>query len=283
MLQIGAWRLETVHGGRFWLDAGVMYGVVPKTVWEKVTPCDALNRIPFAIHCVLARNDHQTVLIDTGYGGKMSPLDRGAHAAEPGNPILESLAAIGVSPDEIDAVVFTHLHWDHAGGATRYDESRRPLPTFRNATHYVNRLEWEDATSGASELAGSYAAENFAPLEVAGQVVLVDGEVEIAPGLWTRVTGGHTRGHQALIFEAGSKVALYPGDLIPVVTHLRRLWCASYDLYPLETRRRKPELLAQAADGGWWVLWDHDPTTAVSHIERHKTREFVATDVRSQL
>jgi glyoxylase-like metal-dependent hydrolase (beta-lactamase superfamily II) len=283
MLELGSWRLESVSGGRFLLDAGVMYGVVPKSVWEKSTPPDPLNRIPFAIHCVLARNGQQTVLIDTGYGGKMSPLDRAAHAAEPGNPIIESLATLGVAPAEIDLVVFTHLHWDHAGGATRWDDSRRAVPAFPNATHFVNRLEWEDAISSAPELAGSYATENFAALEASGQIVLLDGDVEIAPGLSTQVTGGHTRGHQAIVFRADGQTAIYPGDLCPVITHMRRLWCAAYDLYPLEVRRRKPEMLAAAADGDWWVLWDHDPAYAVSKVDRHKSREFIVRDARAQL
>jgi glyoxylase-like metal-dependent hydrolase (beta-lactamase superfamily II) len=282
-MQLGPWRLDTLDGGRFLLDAGVMYGVVPKTVWEKLTPPDAQNRIPFGIHCVLARSAEQTVLIDTGYGGKMSPLDRSAHAAEPGDPVVESLATLGVRPEEIDAVVFTHLHWDHSGGSTKRGEGRATVPVFANATHFVNRLEWEDATSGVPELAGSYDVVNFAPLEAAGQLVLVDGEVEVAPGLWTRPTGGHTRGHQALVFESGNQAAIYLGDFCPAVTHMRRLWCTAYDLDPLTIRRRKPELLGEAADKGWWVLWDHDPQIAVSKVERHKTREFVAAEGRAAL
>ncbi len=130
MMQLGQWRLDTLNGGRFWLDAGVMYGVVPKTVWQAVTPPDELNRIPLAIHCVLARNDRQTILIDTGFGGKLSRLDRNAHAAQDGDPLVESLAALNLGPNDIDMVVFSHLHWDHSGGATRFDEGRRPVPTL---------------------------------------------------------------------------------------------------------------------------------------------------------
>ncbi len=283
MMQLGQWQLETLNGGRFWLDAGVMYGVVPKTVWQSVTPPDELNRIPLAIHCVLARNGRQTILVDTGFGGKMSLLDRSAYAADPGDPLIESLAAVNLTPQDIDLVVFSHLHWDHVGGATRFDEKRRALPTFANATYCINRLEWEDAMSGAPELAGSYTPEHLAPLEASGQLVLVEGQVEIVPGLWTRPTGGHTRGHQALLFESGGETALYPGDLCPDVNHVRRMWCAAYDLYPVETRRRKPELLGEAADAGWWILWDHEPAFAVSRLERHKLREFVACDTRSKL
>jgi len=283
MLQIGAWKLETVSGGHFWLDAGVMYGVVPKTVWQTVTPPDAQNRIPFAIHCVLARNGNRTVLVDTGHGDKLSRLDRSAHAIDDTPSLLAGLSAMGVAATDITDVVFTHLHWDHAGGATRYDESRQLVSTFPNASYFINRMEWEDALSGAPELAGSYALDNLAAPQRAGQVVLVDDEMEIVPGLWTRVTGGHTRGHQALLFESHGQAAIYPGDLCPVTTHLRRLWCAAYDLYPLETRRRKPQLLGEVVDNGWWMLWDHDPAMAASRLERDARREFVVTEPRAVL
>ncbi len=283
MMQLGRWRLDSVNGGRFWLDAGVLFGIIPKTVWQTITPPDALNRIPLAVRCVLARNGQHTVLIDTGYGSRLSPLDRSSHSADAGDPLTESLAALEVHPQDIDVVVFSHLHWDHSGGAIRFDETRRCVPTFPNATHFVNRLEWEDATGGAPELGGSYAVDNFASLEQAGQLVLVDGEVEIVPGLWTRMTGGHTRGHQALVFESDGETACYPGDLCPVAAHMRRMWSSAYDLYPLEMRRRKPELLGEIADRGWWILWDHDPQLAVSRLERHKSREFIVAEGRGQL
>lgn len=222
------------------------------------------------------------MLIDAGYGSKLSPLDRASYAADPGDPLAESLAALGVAPGDIDTVVFSHLHWDHAGGATRRGPDRSLVPAFPNATHYVNRLEWQDAVSGSPDL-GGYVAEDFEPLEEAGQVVLIEGEVEIVPGLWTRPTGGHTRGHQARIFESAGQTALYPADLCPVTNHLRRLWSSAYELYPLELRRRKPQLLGEAADRGWWVVWDHDPKIGVSRLERHKSREFVLSDARAEL
>jgi glyoxylase-like metal-dependent hydrolase (beta-lactamase superfamily II) len=283
MLRLGPWQLESVSGGRFWLDAGVLFGIIPKTVWQHITPADEKNRTALAIHCVLARSDQQTVLIDTGHGDKLSPLDRSARAVEPTPSLVDSLSALGVAPEDVDQVILTHLHWDHAGGATRFAEDQRLVPTFPRATYFVNRMEWEDATSGAPEHVGSYPTENFLPLAEAGQLVLVDGEVEIAPGLWTRPTGGHTRGHQALLFESGSEGALFLGDLCPIVAHVRRMWSDAYDLYPMETRRRKPELLGEAADRGWWVLWDHQPNIAVSRLSRHATREFVVSDPRASL
>lgn len=283
MLQIGDWQLETVSGGRFWLDAGVMYGVVPKTVWQGVTPPDAQNRIPFAIHCILARRADRVALIDTGHGERLSRLDRATYAIEEGPSLLANLASLGVRAAEVTDVIFTHLHWDHAGGASSYNESRQLIATFPNATYHINRLEWEDFQSGAPELAGSYQRENLATPSQTGQIALVDDEDEVVPGLWTRVTGGHTRGHQALLFESQGQVALYPGDICPVSTHLRRLWCAAYDLYPVEVRRRKPQLLGEVAENDWWLLWDHDPAMAASKLARDAHREFVVTDPRATL
>src|SRR5580704_9910417 len=183
MLRVGPWQLDSANGGRFALDGGALFGIIPNTVWQNVMPADEQNRVPLAIHCVLARSSEQTVLIDTGHGDKLSPLDRSARAIDPTPSLLESLAALGVKPDDVDQVIFSHLHWDHAGGATSLAKDRRLVPTFPRATYFVNRMEWEDATSGAAEHLGSYPTENFLALSDAGQLVLVDGEVEIAPGL----------------------------------------------------------------------------------------------------
>ncbi len=279
-LTVGDWQLDIITSGRFWLDGGVMYGIVPKAIWQNVTPADANNRIPVAIRFVLARNEQHTVLIDVGQGDKLAPLDRSAHALEPSLTMPQLLAPHGVQPSDVDAVVFSHLHWDHAGGATTFDAARRLLPTFPNARYFINRLEWEDAVSQAPELAGSYTAANFVSIEPFGQLILTGNDVEILPGLRTRHTGGHTRGHQAIVIESAGQGALFSGDLCPAIPHLKRMWCTAYDLYAAESRRVKMQLLGEAVDSDWWVIWDHDPRFAVSRIVRQKGREFVAVESR---
>lgn len=279
-LQLGRWEIDCIEVGRFRLDGGVMYGVVPRQVWEKSTPPDDQNMLPYAIRCILARRDGFTALIDTGQGEKLSPLDRRAHFLEPGDPLMRRLAELGVQPRDVDIVLFSHLHWDHIGGATVWTEPRKAKPAFPRARYLVNRWDWEDAVSGAPEFAGTYQPHDLAPLEEAGQLELLQGNCEIVAGLHTRVTGGHTRGHQAILFESEGQTALFPGDLIPATTHLRRMWCTAYDLFPLITRRRKPQLLGEAADGRWWILWEHDPEVAVSRIERHGQKEFEVCDAR---
>lgn len=147
-MHLGNWQLDTINGGKFRLDGGVMFGVVPRTIWKSVAPPDKLNRIKCANNCVLARDGSHTVLIDTGYGGKFAPLDRRFYTMEEGSPLLDGLAELGVAPEEIDTVVFSHLHFDHVCGATRLDSDGKRVPIFTRARHIVGRTEWEDATSG---------------------------------------------------------------------------------------------------------------------------------------
>ena len=202
---------------------------------------------------------------------------------EEGEPLLASLACLGISSENIDTVVFSHLHFDHVGGATRLDDQGRPTVTFPNARHVVGRIEWEDAISKAVELQTAYMPWQLEPLKQSGLVELIDSDAEIVPGLRTRITGGHTRGHLALLFESNGSTAVYLGDLCPSTMHMRRMWHTAYDVFPLETRRRKPVWLAEAADQNWLLLWNHDPQTAVSRVARHPKREFVAVDGRPRL
>lgn len=282
-MKIGQWQLDTVNGGMFRLDGGVMFGVVPRTLWQGVMSPDPQNRIRVANHCVLARNGRNTVLIDTGYGGKYAPLDRRFYDMEEGEPLIANLAALDVSPEMIDTVVFSHLHFDHVGGATRFNEHKERVLNFPRARHVVGRIEWADANSGAPELQTAYTAEDIQPLQDAAQLNLIDGDDMIMPGLRALVSGGHTRGHLVLLFESDGETALYIGDLCPSTAHMRRMWCMAYDVQPLETRRTKPRLLGEAADRNWWILWNHDPTVVASRVQRDPKREFVPVDPRTKL
>lgn len=283
IMQLGNWQLDTINGGVFWLDGGVMFGVVPQTLWKTVAPPDSLNRIQCANNCVLARDGTHTVLVDTGYGGKFSPLDRRFYRMEEGEPLVAGLAALGVTPQDIDTVVLSHMHFDHVSGATRWDADRRRVPTFPRARHIVGRMEWEDATGGSAELESAYPMADILPLYEAGLMSVVDDGQELVPGLRGHVTGGHTRGHMALVFESGGQTAAYLGDICPSTAHLRRMWHLAYDTYPMETRRRKPELLGRAADEGWFILWNHDPRVAVSRVARDPKREFVPVEPQARL
>lgn len=282
-MQVGDWRVDLLNGGKFRIDGGVVFGVVPRTLWQEVISPDSQNRVLCANHCLLARDGRHTVLVDTGCGTKSDLLDRKYYDLEPGDPLLESLEALGVAPEDIDTVVLSHLHFDHAGGITRFAPRRKPVLVFPEARHLVGRLEWYDATSGAAELQSAYSRNNLLPLEPSGKLVLLDDGQEILPGVTVRVTGGHTRGHLAITFRSRDQGILFPGDLFPTSVHIRRLWCTAYDVNLVETRRRKPLVLAEAADRGWIVVWPHDPYVAASRVERHPKREFVIAEPMPQL
>jgi glyoxylase-like metal-dependent hydrolase (beta-lactamase superfamily II) len=282
-MNVGQWQLDTVSGGRFWIDGGTMFGVVPRVAWARHAPPDENNRIEIATNCVLARNGDHTVLIDTGYRGHATEQEREVLSLEEGQPLVENLARLDVGVEQITLVVLSHLHFDHAGGAVQAEQAGGYRPTFPNARYVVQRQEWDDAMSQAAELRGAYFAKKLSPLAEHNVLDLLEGDVEIVPGLSTIVTGGHTRGHQALAFESRGETAIYPADVCPTTAHVRQLWCTSYDTDPLETRRCKPGLLGRAADEGWWILWDHDPQCAASRVARDDRREFRIVDAQQQL
>ncbi len=277
MLQVGSYRIRAVSGGRFRLDGGSMFGVVPKPLWERVAPPDESNRIDLATNCYLVEGNDQRLLIDTGFGTKLSEKERRIYAAQPEGGLVPNLARAQVAPESIDVVVLSHLHFDHAGGCTMRNESGEIVPTFPNARYVVQQKEWEAATSGLPEWAGTYPEENFRCLESTGQLELIDGEVEIIGGVRGRWTGGHAPGHQVIIIEDGGDGAMFLGDICPTWNHMRRMWCMAYDAWQVDVRRIKPELLGMIADREWWGLSDHDPNFAVARLARVPKQEFTLT------
>lgn len=278
-MKLGSIELQTVSGGLCYLDAGTLYGVVPRVLWELKTPADEKNRILQQTNCVLATIDGRNVLVDTGYGSKLPEKQQRNLSSEPGDPLLQNLKAAGVAPEDIDVVVFSHLHFDHAGGATRVNEAGEVVPSFPNAEYVAQRREWVMATSELPELRGAYPQENLLPLHALGQLRLIDGNVEVLPGLRAIVTGGHTEGHQALVFESDNQTAVFLGDICGTRSHLPVLWCMAYDTNLLQTRRIKADLLGEVADRDWLALFDHDPEYAAARLSRDDRADFIASDL----
>jgi glyoxylase-like metal-dependent hydrolase (beta-lactamase superfamily II) len=260
-------ELHLVSGGSLRLDGGAMFGVVPKTLWERVAPPDEKNRIELQTNCLLIRAHGKTILVDTGYGGKAPAKVREHYALQPGEPLLASLGARGIAREGVDAVVLTHLHFDHAGGGTRLDADGAVEPTFPNATYFVQRAEWEDAAAQRPELAGAYFRKDFLPLEERGQLELLDGNAEIVPGVHTLVVGGHTRGMQLVSVELGGKNAMFMADLCPTSKHLPTFWTMAYDQFLLDVRRVKPSVLQWAANEKVMAVFEHDPVLGAATLK----------------
>jgi glyoxylase-like metal-dependent hydrolase (beta-lactamase superfamily II) len=276
-IALGDMQLTIVSGGRLWIDGGNMFGVIPRVLWERKSPPDEQHRILLETNCVLVRTPDSLGLVDTGYGGKISEKLRLRHGLDDGAPLVRNLAAVGVAPDDIDWVILTHLHFDHAGGATCRNEDGRLRPTFPRARHIVQRAEWEDAVGEIPELAGAYYPDDFAPLEKAGLVEFLEGDAEIVPGVTAQLTGGHTRGHQVVRLESAGASAVCLADICPTSHHLPTLWTMAYDQFPLTVRRNKPNILNDVAEHHRIALFSHDPQIIAARLLRDANNEWLTT------
>ena len=264
-MRIGDYEVTPIFAGDISLDGGAMFGVVPRTLWSKKMPPDAENRIKMSMNPLLIRGRGRNILVDTGAGDKekKSFYERFGIG---GRTLPELLAEKGLSTEEIDTVVNTHLHFDHAGGNTRLDEGGRVLPVFKNARYVVQRREFEDATSPNERNRASYFDRNYLPLYSSGRLELIEGAQEIAPGLTAYPLPGHTAGMQGLFIDSGGSKGLYLADCIPTIHHVPLPWIMAYDLYPLTTLETKKRVLPAAAKEGWLLFFEHDPDIAAAMV-----------------
>lgn len=258
-VRIGAYDVHTLETGRFALDGGAMFGVIPKTLWSRKHPADELNRIDLALRILMLVGDRRVILVDTGIGNKFPPKHQEMYAIDlEQSNLIKSLAEHGLSPDDVTDVVLTHLHFDHAGGATKIDGDR-PVPAFKNALYHTQQKNLDWANSRNERDRASYLPENYQPLLDNEQLRLLQGEGEILPGVSAWLSDGHTIGQQLVKVSDGQQSLIYCADIIPTASHLGLPFIMGYDLQPLLTMEEKRRLLKQAADEDWVIVFEHDP------------------------
>ena len=280
----GALTIHALQAGGQLLDGGAMFGVVPKTLWERRIPADAKNRIALGMRCLLVEHPDGLVLIDTGIGNKEDQkfLDiYGVEATVPGHRTMldAALAAAGFSAADVKVVINTHLHFDHAGGNTVIDEAGKVVPAFPNARYLVNAGEMHYATHTNERTAASYFPRNWDALKAAGQMELVESGVELVAGIRMRHTPGHTPTHQSIMIESAGQTAVFLGDLCPTAAHVPLPWIMGYDVEPLVTLESKRAMWADAVEGGWMVIFEHDASQAWGTLRLGpKGYEFLTED-----
>lgn len=289
VLHVGDMRVRLLDGGRLKLDGGAMFGIIPKPLWARLAPADERNRIDIGCTCLLIETAGRRILVDTGVGNKYGDKDRDIFAIS-NHWLLDSLRAEQVEPESIDTVILTHLHFDHAGGATTWaghdagsqtgaaalqalsDDRRdagptKAVPTFPRATYVVQRGEWDDGATGHFVMTATYRKENLEPLAASGRLKLIDGDGEIAPGVSVRVLPGHTRYQQGIVLRDRDQIAVQPADLMPTAAHVGLRYNMAYDLLPYENMVNKGRLLSEGAAGGWMFLLAQDPLHTAHRVK----------------
>ncbi len=266
--------IRTISDGRFRLDGGAMFGVVPKVLWQQGDPADAENRILLGLNCLLVDGPGYRLLVDTGVGDKEGDAFADMFALEREQNLFDALAAVDVRPESVTHVVNTHLHFDHCGGNTRLDDDGQAVPAFPSARYVVQKGEWKDAVRPHERSRSSYLARNFLPIREAGLLDLVEGEVEIMPGVTLLPTPGHTPHHQSLLIDlAEGRRLFYPADLIPTSSHLPLPWIMSYDLEPLRTLESKRAVMARAREENWIWFFEHEREQPQGELEWVATKK----------
>jgi len=258
-ISLGQFEIYGLRDGFFFLDGGAMFGVVPKTLWEKKFPADEKNRIKLALNSILIKTAKELILVETGIGGDLDPKFYDYYSVERKPGLVLSLEKLGYKAEDIDLVVNTHLHFDHCGGNTSKNEKGEDAPTFPKARYIIQKGEWEYALHPSERDKASYLEQNFLPLEKHGLLQLVDGNKEISEGVEVIVVPGHTSRHQCLKVSTGGKVFFFLGDLVPTSAHVGLSYIMSYDLFPQQTLKNKREYFEQAIKEDWILAFNHDP------------------------
>ncbi len=258
-MNIGSYEIHAIETGRFALDGGAMFGVVPWVFWSKTNPPDERNRITLAARCLLLIGNSKIILVDTGNGTKWNDKLKDIYRLDNLQFTLEtSLARFGVSPKDVTDVILTHLHFDHCGGSTKFVNGKLE-PTFPNAAHYVQKAHWDLAMNPTERDRGSFMKDDYTLLNESGQLKFVDGERELFPGISVVVCNGHTAAQQLPVISDGKTTLLFCCDLVPTTSHVPYPYIMGYDLRPLVTLEEKKRLLPKAEKEQWLLFLEHDP------------------------
>lgn len=270
---IGDFELTIFSDGTYLLDGGAFFGVVPKVMWSKKVSADEQNRVVTGLNSLLVRDGKHTVLIETGIGNKLP--ERMAKIYGQPAKLLDNLSAGGVAPEDIDAVINTHLHFDHCGWNT-VRKNGQVVATFPKARYYVQEGEWQHGRRQHERDAVSYISDNYDPLITNGQMHLLHGDQEIVPGVSVKIFPGHTANMQAVTIKGDRGTACYISDLIPTAAHLDLTWVMAFDLFPLQTIESRKSYYAQALPEKWLTVFTHDPNSPWGYLEKDEKGKIVA-------
>ena len=268
-MRLGNVEFHLISDGRAMIDAGGHFGLVPKVLWSKFFAADELNRVPTALYSLLIVSAGQRILVDTGFGRKLTPREWEVQGLQrPQGDLLDALQRLGLAATDIDIVINTHLHADHASGNTMLQDSEAK-PAFPRAQYWIQRLEWADAMYTNERTRNTYHPQNLVPIQEAGQLRLLLGDTRVTGEVRCQVTRGHTRAHQSVVIESGGEVAIFLGDIASLAIRLERLgWMSAFDTEPLETLETKRAIRDWAVEKHALLFFQHDLATPMGYLVR---------------
>lgn len=270
-MKLGRLRVNVVSDGTWRLDGGILFGQVPKALWQRQVKADGKNRVRLGLNCMVIRSPDGTILVETGVGRKLDERRKQNFALNTGR-LVNGLRELGLKASEVDYVAFSHLHFDHAGGATKYNRKREAVPAFPKARYLVQESCWRDATHTNERTRGAYEPMDYLPLQERNQLDLIRGDKEILTGVRLRETGGHCRGHQMVLATGGSRTIAFVGDLVPTPYHVSLSYITASDQFPEDTLERKREILKQAEEEHWILVFSHGYQVHAGTLERQNGR-----------
>ncbi|MCC5906144.1 MAG: MBL fold metallo-hydrolase [Balneolaceae bacterium] len=281
-LTMGHFELYPVETGRFLLDGGAMFGVVPKTLWNRKIEADENNRIPMAMRSLLIKSKAtgKIYLVDNGCGDKFDEKMTSIYGIDYSeSDLISSLKKIGYTPDDITDIIFTHMHFDHCGGTTKYDENGSLIEVFPNANYHVNERHWQTANNPNEREKASFFPENLDPISRSGRLKLLKDSFRFEEGLHTIPMDGHTMGQQLPVITDDNVTIVYAADLIPTFAHVPLPWVMGYDMAPLQTLKEKETFLEMAAGHNWYLFMEHDAEHEIITIQKKNGRYSMKTSI----
>ncbi|MEB8126862.1 MBL fold metallo-hydrolase [Staphylococcus succinus] len=268
-MKLGDFKIHSLNGGITQIDGGAMFGVVPKALWTRKYEVNDKNQIPLPTHPILIQTKDKSILIDTGIGtGKLTAKERKNFGVEYESKIEEDLKALELTVEDIDYVLMTHLHFDHAAGLT--DNEGRAI--FKNAIHVIQQDEWHEFQSPNIRSKSTYWSKNDGDFKE--KLILFEKEIEIYPGIKLFHTGGHSYGHAIVTIESEGEKAVHMGDIFPTIAHRNPLWVTAYDDYPMQSIREKERLIPKFIIQNYWFLYYHDVTYFAVKFDKGNNKEI---------
>ncbi|MFZ5951018.1 MAG: MBL fold metallo-hydrolase, partial [Candidatus Rifleibacteriota bacterium] len=255
-MKTGRYQIDILHEGTMSVDGGIAFAGLPKSEWQQLVTPDSENRIKLGLNQLLIRGNGINMLVDAGLGTKMRPRRKQLMGIIQHSDIEDQLATFNLKPEDITHVVFTHLHYDHCGGATRL-ANEESVPVFKNAVHIIQKNEWKAACNPDEISRTSYYPHDFLPLSQSGQLQLINGDFEVAEGIFLELTGGHTAAHQLLRVEDEKCQVVFPGDICPTPWHLNPESREAFDLFPCETLQIRKNLIFKGLKQNLLFVFSH--------------------------